>query len=146
MMLSIFAKATNYVIYPMTRINQEELIKPEKGVYFKIDTGTPTSCGITCRKIMASLTNAGDADAHNVKVNFDIYNSVGESVFSTQEQLGDIQCGKSISRLITMNIDCGRAFTLYSKCRKHMPLTLKVKIIFDEGIQIFPDYVYNTKF
>jgi hypothetical protein len=23
---------------------------------------------------------------------------------------------------------------------------LKVKVIFDEGIQTFPDYVYNTKF
>lgn len=120
--------------------------KPQKGVYFEIDPGTPTSCGITCRKILASLTNTGEVDAHNVKVNFDIYNSAGDSVYSTQEQLGDIASGQSKSKTITMHINCGSALTLYSKCRKHMPLTLRVKILFDEGIQIFPDYVYNTTF
>ena len=120
--------------------------KQQKGVYFEIDPGTPTSCGITCRQTMAELTNTGEKDAHNVKVNFDIYNSAGDSVYSTQEQMGDIPSCQSRCKTITMNIDCGSVLTLYSKCRKHMPLVLKVKVIFDEGIQTFPDYVYNTKF
>lgn len=119
---------------------------PQKGVYFEINPGTPANCGITCRKIMASLKNTGEKDAHNVKVNLDIYNSAGESVFSEKEQLGDIPSGQSKSKTITMHMDCGSALSLYSKCRKHMPLVLKVKIICDEGIQTFPDYVCNTKF
>jgi hypothetical protein len=114
-----------------------------RGVYFKINTGTPTSCGVTRRQITAVLTNVGDENAHNVKVNFDVYNNIGENLYSTQEQLGDIPSYQSISRTVTMNIDCGSVLSLYSKCRKHM---LKLTVIFDEGIQAFPDYVYNTKF
>lgn len=117
-----------------------------RGVYFKINTGTPTSCGITCRQITAILTNAGDENAHNVKVNFNVYNNIGENLYSTQERLGDIISGQSTSRTVAMNIDCGSVLTLYSKCRKHMPLILKLTVIFDEGIQAFPDYVYSTKF
>lgn len=115
------------------------------GVYFKINTGTPVSCGMTCRQIMTVLTNVGNENAHNVKVDFYIYNNIGEVVHSTQEQLGDIPSGQSISRTVTMNLDCGSVLSLYSKCRKHMPLVLKLTVIFDEGIQAFPDYVYNTK-
>ncbi len=129
---------------PKTQLSS--VTKSQKGVYFEIDPGVPTSCGITCRKTLAVLTNTGDKNAHNVKVNLDIYNSVGESVYSKQEQLGDIPSGQSMSKEITMNIDCGSVLTLYSKCRKHMPLVLKLKIVFDEGVQTFPDYIYNTKF
>lgn len=127
-------------------IQQSSITKPQKGVYFELDPGNPTSCGVTSRQTTAVLTNTGDKTAHNVKVNLDIYNSAGESVYSTQEKLGDILSGQSKSKTITINVDCGSILTLYSKCRKHMPLVLKVKIIFDEGIQAFPDYLYDTKF
>jgi hypothetical protein len=130
----------------LCKTQQSSVAKSHKGIYFEIDPGIPTSCGATCRQTVAVLTNTGDKAAHNVRVHLDIYNSIGEIVYSTKEQLGDIPGGQSRSKTIIMNIDCGSILTLYSKCRKHMPLVLKVKIIFDEGVQTFPDCVYNTKF
>lgn len=132
---------------PMSHNTQlSSVVTPQKGVYFKIDPGTPISCGITCRQIMTVLTNIGNENAHNVMVSLDIHNNIGESVYSTQEQLGDIQSCQSICRIITMNIDCGSILTLYSRCRKHMPLILKMKIVCNECVQAFPDYIYDTKF
>jgi hypothetical protein len=127
-------------------VRQSGVVTQQKGIYFKITTGTPVSCGIICRQIMTTLTNTGDKNAHNVKVNLYIYNNIEDIVYSTQEQLGDVKSGQSVSKSIIMNLDCGSVLTLYSKCRKHMPLVLKLTVIFDEGIQAFPDYVYNTKF
>jgi hypothetical protein len=115
----------------------------KKPIYFELNPGNPTSCGATCRQTTATLTNTGDDTAHNVKINLNIYNNVGDSVYSTQESLGDIPGGKSRSNAVTINADCGSILSLYSKCRDHMPLTLKTDIIFDEGTQNFPDQQFG---
>jgi len=118
-------------------------VLPKKPIYFELNPGNPTSCGETCRQTTATLTNTGNDTAHNVKVNLNIYNNVGDSVYSTQDSLGDIQGGQSKRDTVTINADCGSILSLYSKCRDHMPLTLKTDIIFDEGTQNFPDQQFG---
>jgi hypothetical protein len=118
-------------------------VLPKRSIYFELNTGSQTSCGETCRKAMATLTNTGEDTAHNVKVDLNIYNNIGENVYSTQESLGDIPGGKSKSDAVTINADCGSILSLYSKCRGHLPLTLKTDIIFDEGTQNFPDQQFG---
>lgn len=119
-------------------------VSPKKQIYFELDPGNPTSCGETCRQTTATLANTGNDTAHNVKVNLNIYNNVGDSVYSTQDSLGDIQGGQSKRNTVTINADCGSILSLYSKCRDHMPLTLKTDIIFDEGTQNFPDQQFGN--
>ncbi len=112
----------------------------KKPIYFELDPGNPTSCGLTCRQTTATLTNTGDETAHNVKVILNIYNNAGDSIYSTQESIGDVPGGQSISKPETINADCG---LFGSKCIGHTPLTLKAEVIYDEGIQTFPDQQFS---
>ena len=118
-------------------------VLPKKPIYFELNSGSPINCGETCRQTTATLTNTGDYTAHNVKVNLNIYNNIGDSVYSTQKSLGDIPGGQSKSDTAVINTDCGSILSLYSKCRDHMPLTLKTDIIFDGGTQNFPDQQFG---
>ena len=136
-------KPTTVPIKPTTVLPKPATVLPKKPIYFELNTGSPTSCGETCRQTTATLTNTGDDTAHNVKVNLNIYNNIGDSVYSTQESLGDIPGGQSKSDAVTINADCGSVLSLYSKCKDHMPLTLKTDIIFDEGTQNFPDQQFG---
>ncbi len=114
---------------------------PQKtNIYFELNPGSPISCGLTCRQTTATLTNAGDGTAHNVKVILNIYDNAGDNIYSTQESIGDLAGGQSISKTETINVDCG---TLDSKCIGHLPFTLRTEVIFDEGTQTFPDQQFS---
>lgn len=119
----------------MPVIKQSQISK--RSIYFKIDPGSPTECGTTCRRTTATLTNTGEETAKNVNINLNINNNQGESVYSTQRNLGNIPGGQSRSEVLKINADCGSAWTLYSKCRDHMPLILNVEITWDGGNQLF---------
>ncbi len=119
-----------------------DYLKKKKHMHFELDPGTPIQCGLTCRETTAKITNSGDEIAHNVNVKLDIYNSIGEIVYSAQKFLGDIPAGQSKTETVTINADCG-SFPFYGKCLSHMPLTLKSKVISDEGTFPFPDQQFS---
>ncbi len=109
-------------------------------IHFELNPGNPISCGLTCRQTTATLTNAGDETAHNVKVILNIYSNTGNNIYSTQKSIGDLAGGQSITKTETINLDCGY-FDI--KCIGHLPFTLRTEIIFDEGTQTFPDQQFS---
>lgn len=121
-------------------ITNAPIVAQKKPVSFELNPGTPTECGTTCRQTAATLTNSGDETAHNVRVDLNIYNNIGESVYSIQKSLGDIPGHTSKSETVTINADCG---FLYSKCLSHKPLTLKSEVISDEGTFPFQDQQFS---
>ncbi len=120
-------------------------ITPQKNpVNFGLDPGTLISCGTTCRKTTATITNTGDETAHGVCVTLEIYNSNGEVISinggaSIQQCIGDLVGGQSRSDTVTINADCG---FLYSKCSR--PFTMKAKATYDDGKTFpFPDKQFS---
>jgi hypothetical protein len=115
---------------------------PAVPVDFTIHSGTPSSCGLTCRQLDASITNTGFAIAHNVCIDVSMHNSKNEIInlnneASIQRCIGDIAGGQSKTEPITINADCG-AFA--SKCIGET-LTLKTRVTSVEKTVQFPDQV-----
>lgn len=140
---SSFPKESVQKQYSSTNVSRTStpITTPQKEhIYFELNPGSPISCGLTCRQTTATLINTGDATAHNVKVILNIYNNAGDNIYSTQESIGDLAGGQSISKTETINVDCG---LLDSKCIGHSPLTLRTEVIFDEGTQTFPDQQFS---
>lgn len=111
-------------------------------VEFTLDSGTPSSCGLTCRETTATITNTGDETAHSVCVILEVFNEVGERISinsapSLERCLGDIEGGSSRSEIITINADCG---FLAGKCVGHT-LILKTRATSVEKSQTFPDSI-----
>jgi hypothetical protein len=113
---------------------------PAVPVDFALQSGTPSSCGLTCRQMDASITNTGYALAHSVCIEVSMHNSRNDIInlngqASLQQCVGDLTGGQSKTESITVNADCG-AFA--SKCIGET-LTLKTKITSLEKTVQFPD-------
>ncbi|MCK9591331.1 MAG: hypothetical protein M0Q91_04900 [Methanoregula sp.] len=113
---------------------------PSVPVDFILISGSPSSCGLTCRQLDASITNAGYATAHNVCIEVSMHNSRNEiinlnGVASLQQCVGDIAGGQSKTEPITINADCGAFAT---KCIGET-LTLKTRVTSGEKSVQFPD-------
>jgi hypothetical protein len=113
---------------------------PAVPVDFIIHSGTPSSCGLTCRQLDASITNIGYATAHNVCIDVSMHNSKNEVInlngeSSIQQCIGDIAGGQSKTESITINADCGAFAT---KCIGET-LTLKTRATSVEKTVQFPD-------
>jgi hypothetical protein len=109
-------------------------------VDFILRTGTPSSCGLTCRQLDASIANAGYAIAHNVCIDVSMYNSRNEIINLNGEPslnrcIGDIGGGESKTEAIIINADCG---VFATKCIGET-LTLKTRVSSDEKTIQFPD-------
>ena len=113
---------------------------PAVPVDFTLQSGTPSSCGLTCRQLDASITNAGYAIAHTVCIDVSMHNSKNEIInlngeTSIQRCVGDIAGGQSKTEPITINADCG---VFATKCIGET-LTLKTRVTSVEKTVQFPD-------
>ncbi len=113
---------------------------PAVPVDFVLQSGTPSSCGLTCRQMDASITNTGYAIAHTVCIEVSMHNSRNDVInlngqSSMQQCVGDLTGGQSKTESITVNADCGAFAT---KCIGET-LTLKTKITSVEKTVQFPD-------
>ncbi|MDH7593135.1 MAG: hypothetical protein QHG99_02115 [Methanomicrobiales archaeon] len=54
---------------------------PPEPVSFALRTGTPVSCGLTCRETETTVTNTGDITAHSVCVTLEVFNERGARIF-----------------------------------------------------------------
>jgi hypothetical protein len=109
-------------------------------VDFVLQSGTPSSCGLTCRQMDASITNTGYATAHTVCIEVSMHNSRNDVInlngqSSMQQCVGDLTGGQSKTESITVNADCG---VFATKCIGET-LTLKTKITSVEKTVEFPD-------
>lgn len=109
-------------------------------VAFTLDSGAPSSCGLTCRETTATIANTGDETAHSVCVILEVYNDAGERIFinsgpSIERCIGDLPGGSLKSETIQINADCG---FLATKCIGHT-LILKTQVRSLEKTQVFPD-------
>lgn len=113
---------------------------PSVPVDFVLQSQTPSSCGLTCRQMDVSITNAGYAIAHTVCIEVSMHNSRNEVInlngqSSMQQCVGDLTAGQSKTESITVNADCG---VFATKCIGET-LTLKTKITSVEKTVQFPD-------
>jgi hypothetical protein len=113
---------------------------PALPVDFALQSETPSSCGLTCRQMDASITNTGYAIAHTVCIEVSMHNSRNDIInlngqVSLQQCVGDLPGGQSKTESITVNADCGAFAT---KCIGET-LTLKTKITSVEKTVQFPD-------
>ncbi|MCQ8894039.1 MAG: hypothetical protein NQU46_05350 [Methanolinea sp.] len=109
-------------------------------VAFTLDSGTPASCGLTCRETTATIANTGDETAHSVCVILEVFNDAGERIFinagpSIERCIGDLQGGSLKTETIQVNADCG---FLATRCIGHT-LILKTRVRSLERTQEFPD-------
>jgi hypothetical protein len=113
---------------------------PAVPVDFALQSGTPSSCGLTCRQMDASITNTGYALAHSVCIEVSMHNSRNDIInlngqASLQQCVGDLLGGHSKTESITVNADCGAFAT---KCIGET-LTLQTRITSVEKTVQFPD-------
>jgi hypothetical protein len=111
-------------------------------VDFSIQAGVPTTCGLTCRQLDATLTNSGYMTAHNVCITVSLHNSRNEIINLNGDPginrcVGDLSGGQTITEPITINADCGPFAT---RCIGET-LTLQTKVVSDEKTVQFPDQV-----
>lgn len=111
-------------------------------VDFSLDSGTPVSCGLTCRETVATVTNTGGETAHGVCVELSVHNSDGELIPVNggdfmSECVGDLAPGASVSRTVQINADCG---FLASRCVQKT-LILSSLVRSRERVVTFPDSV-----
>jgi hypothetical protein len=109
-------------------------------VDFVLQPGEQTSCGLTCRQLVAAITNTGYETAHNVCITVGLHNSRNEVInlngdLSIRRCIGDIAGGQEKSEPITINADCG---VFATKCIGET-LTLQTQVSSDEKTIQFPD-------
>jgi hypothetical protein len=109
-------------------------------VDFVLQPGEQTRCGLTCRELVAAITNTGYETAHNVCITVALHNSRNEVInlngdTSIRRCIGDIAGGQEKSEQITINADCG---IFASKCIGET-LTLRTQVSSDEKTIQFPD-------
>jgi hypothetical protein len=115
-------------------------VTPSVPVDFLLQSGTPSSCGLTCRQLDASITNVGYAGAHSVCIDVSMHNSKNEIINLNGEAslvrcIGDISAGQTKTEAITINADCG---VFATKCIGET-LTLRTRITSVEKTVQFPD-------
>jgi hypothetical protein len=115
-------------------------ITPAVPVDFILKSGNPTSCGLTCRQLDASITNTGYATAHDVCIEVSMHNSRNEIINlngnpTLNRCIGDIAGEQTKTESITINADCGLFAT---KCIGET-LTLKTRVTSVEKTVQLPD-------
>ncbi len=113
---------------------------PAVPVDFILKSGNPSSCGLTCRQLDASITNAGYATAHDVCIDLSMHNSRNEIINLNGDPtlnrcIGDIVGGQTKTESITINADCG---VFATKCIGET-LTLQTRVSSVEKTVQFPD-------
>ncbi len=114
-------------------------------VDFVLQSGEPTSCGLTCRQLNATITNTGFDTAHNVCITIALHNSRNEVINLNGDAfirrcIGDLAGGEAETESISVNADCGAFAT---KCIGET-LTLQTQISSDEKTAQFPDQVIKV--
>ena len=109
-------------------------------VDFTLQSGSPSSCGLTCRQLDASITNTGYSTAHSVCINVNMHNSRNEILNLNGDPtlsrcVGDIDGRQTKTESITINVDCGAFAT---KCIGET-LTLQTQITSVEKTVRLPD-------
>jgi len=130
-------RPTDTQVITQTSTIQETATVP---VDFTLQSGTPASCGLTCRQLEASITNTGYATAHDVCINVSMHNSRNEILNlnggpTLNRCVGDIGGGQTKTESITINVDCGAFAT---KCIGET-LTLQTQITSVEKMVQLPD-------
>jgi hypothetical protein len=114
-------------------------------VNFVLQTGEPTSCGLTCRQLDATIANTGFDAAHNVCITVALHNSRNEVINLNGDAfirrcIGDLTAGETRTEPISVNADCGIFAT---KCIGET-LTLQTQVSSDEKTAQFPDQVIKV--
>jgi hypothetical protein len=135
-------KVQNTPFQTRTRTIQQTPAPTTLPVDFVLQSGDAASCGLTCRQLDASITNTGDATAHNVCITVGLHNSRNEIISLNGEPsmnrcIGDISGGQKKTESITINADCGAFAT---KCIGET-LTLQTQVTSQEKTVRFPDQV-----
>jgi hypothetical protein len=130
---------------PTIRETPTILVTAALPVDFILQPGVPSSCGLTCRQLDATLTNSGYMTAHNVCIAVSMHNSRNEIINLNGEStlnrcVGDISGGQTITEPITINADCGAFAT---RCIGET-LTLQTQVASDEKTVRFPDQVISV--
>ena len=128
----------SYTPVPATTFTVKET--PRNPVDFMLQPGEQTSCGLTCRQLVAAITNTGSETAHNVCITVALHNSRNEVInlngeTSIRRCVGDISGGQEKSEQITINADCG---VFATRCIGET-LTLQTQVSSDEKTIQFPD-------
>ena len=136
----ILQKTTRQTGTPIIRQTPTIQKTPALPVDFVLQPGDPANCGLTCRKLEASITNTGYATAHNVCITVGLHNSRNEIINlnggpSLERCIGDISGGQKKTEPITINADCGAFAT---KCIGET-LTLQTRVTSVEKTIQFPD-------
>jgi len=114
-------------------------------VDFVLQSGEPTSCGLTCRKLDASIVNTGFETAHNVCITVALHNSRNEVINLNGDAfirrcIGDLTAGETRTEPLSVNADCG---VFATKCIGET-LTLQTQVSSDEKTAQFPDQVIKV--
>lgn len=83
----------------------------ESAVEFELAPFELSSCGTACRDVTATVTNAGSADATDVRV-FVTVIAEETPVWETEEPVGRLAAGESVTRTHRIEVDLGTALTL----------------------------------
>jgi len=115
---------------------------PNVPVDFILQSGEPTSCGLTCRQLDATITNTGYDTAHNVCITVTLHNSRNEVINlngapTLQRCIGDLTGGQAKTESISVDADCGAFAT---RCIGQT-LTLRTQVSSDEKTAQFPDQI-----
>ncbi len=115
---------------------------PSVPVDFILQSGEPTSCGLTCRQMDATIKNTGYDTAHNVCITVTLHNSRNEVINlngapSLNRCIGDLTGGQAKTESISVDADCGAFAT---KCIGQT-LTLQTQVSSNEKTAQFPDQI-----
>ncbi len=102
------------VSLPEAEPTRTEADAPKEEVDFALETGEPTSCGLTCREVSATLTNTGNADAHDVTATMTIY-SGGQKLQTETHRVGTLPAGEQV----TVRKRISLSFSEANRVRQH---------------------------
>jgi len=144
----------HYQISPLSPHGSSSTI-PESGTYtgetskipvdFVLQSGSLTSCGLTCRQLDATIINTGFETAHNVCITVALHNSKNEVIALNGDPfirrcIGDLAGGEAKTEPVSVEADCG---TFEVKCIGNT-LTLQILVSSDEKTAQFPDQMINA--
>ncbi len=113
-------------------------------VDFQVVTGTYSSCGLTCRRTTATVTNIGSQTAHNVRIVMEVRNNADKVMNvnggpSYERPIGNLESGQSVSVPISVNVDCPDLM----KCQDSLPFNLRYSVVSTELTKKFPDILFT---
>lgn len=85
----------------------------EPDVTFALGPYRLSACGATCREVTATLANAGDADATDVRVTVTLA-AGDERLWETEESIGTLEAGGSVTQTERVDLGLGAALAVRS--------------------------------